>query len=68
MAMTKPKSSQIEHRGESVQGVLDSLNAGGASTDRPSGAVLYSSFFDTTLNKPIWKTEAGWVDSSGTIV
>lgn len=30
----------------------------------PNGYV----YFDTTLNKPIWWTEAGWVDALGTVV
>lgn len=36
------------------------------NTTRPTlGVPLGYQYFDTTLNKPIWKTSSGWVDATG---
>ena len=43
----------------------------GTTSERPnSAAVVGMQYFDTTLNKPIWRNAAnsGWVDSTGTAV
>lgn len=42
----------------------------GATTERPSNPSACMPFFDTTLNKPIWRnaTNTGWIDSSGNAV
>ena len=40
----------------------------GVTADRPANAPNGLQFFDVTLNKPIWKTGGGWVDSTGTVV
>ena len=39
-----------------------------ASSSRPSSANVGAMMFDTTLNKPIWYGNSGWVDASGTSV
>lgn len=39
----------------------------GTSGERPNG-VIGLQYFDETLNKPIWYTSTGWVDSTGTEV
>lgn len=36
----------------------------GTTAERPNGPVGLQ-YFDETLNKPIWRGSAGWVDSSG---
>lgn len=46
-------------------------NLSGATDSRPnSAAVVGMQYFDTTLNKPIWRnaTNSGWVDATGTAV
>ena len=40
--------------------------AGGAL--RPISPKIYSSFFDTTLNKPLWWNGTEWRDAAGTII
>ncbi len=47
---------------------IGSQARGGASTDRPLDPDPYQSYFDTTLNKPIWFNGSAWVDASGTAV
>lgn len=46
-------------------------NFSGTTASRPnSAAVAGMQYFDTTLNKPIWRnaTNSGWVDATGTAV
>lgn len=46
-------------------------NYSGTTLERPnSAAVAGMQYFDTTLNKPIWRnaTNSGWVDATGTAV
>ena len=46
-------------------------NLSGATDSRPnSAAVVGMQYFDTTLNKPIWRnaTNSGWVDATGIAV
>lgn len=46
-------------------------NLSGTTDSRPnSAAVVGMQYFDTTLNKPIWRnaTNSGWVDATGTAV
>lgn len=46
-------------------------NLSGTTASRPnSAAVAGMQYFDTTLNKPIWRnaTNSGWVDATGTAV
>ena len=40
----------------------------GTTDKRPQSAVAGICYFDTTINKPIWKTASGWVDATGTSV
>lgn len=41
----------------------------GASTARPIGSVTGQFFFDTTINKPIWrKANGAWVDATSSVV
>lgn len=40
----------------------------GTTAQRPQTAVNGVSYFDTTINKPIWKTASGWVDATGATV
>ena len=37
----------------------------GSTGERPATAKVGFQYFDTTLNKPIWKTSTGWVDATG---
>ena len=54
--------------------VVSNLRAGwrfapafGATAARPvKGLCPGVTFFDTTLNKPVWWTGSGWVDATGT--
>ena len=39
----------------------------GTSSERPNAGIGFM-YFDTTLNKPIWKGASGWVDASGASV
>lgn len=39
----------------------------GATGARPASPVLGETFFDTTINKPIWYNGTNWVDATGTI-
>lgn len=42
---------------------------GGFTQERPTTSLVVGEmFFDKTLNKPIWYTGSGWVDSTGTSV
>lgn len=41
---------------------------GGATSERPSPATLYQSYYDTTLGKPIWWDGIEWKDSTGATV
>ena len=38
------------------------------STYRPTTANVGDSYYDTTLNKPIWYTGSNWIDANGNIV
>ena len=50
-------------------GVTALQPTGSITKNRPEDAQLYSIFFDTTLNKPIWFVGKGvWVDATGTPV
>lgn len=51
-------------------GLAMSLENGGASSERPPRPITrkFFSYFDTTLNKPIWYNGKDWVDSQGTVV
>jgi len=41
----------------------------GISTARPIGSVTGQRFFDTTINKPIYrKSDGSWVDSTSSVV
>jgi len=44
------------------------INAGGDTASRPASPVLYSSYVDTTLGKPIWYDGTNWIDATGTVV
>lgn len=44
------------------------VNRAAATASRPASPTTGQCFFDTTLNKPIWYGNAGWVDSAGASV
>ena len=44
------------------------LTLSGSTSDRPASIPTGSSYFDTTLNKPIWFNGSNWVDATGTVV
>jgi hypothetical protein len=46
---------------------LLTVNTGGTTAERPVTPILYQSFFDTTLGKPVWFDGTNWVDGAGTI-
>lgn len=41
------------------------VNISGTTEQRSEDSPIGFQYFDTTLNKPIWKTETGWVDATG---
>ena len=45
--------------------VVTTVNNGGDTASRPTEPVLYQSYFDATLGKPIWWNGTGWVDAAG---
>ena len=45
--------------------VVTTVNNGGDTASRPAEPVLYQSYFDATLGKPIWWNGTGWVDAAG---
>lgn len=38
----------------------------GTTAVRPTSRLLGQFFFDTSLNKPVWYGNSGWVDATGT--
>jgi len=47
----------------------DSLyKTSGTTTERPSNAPTGFVYIDTTLNKPVYKTDSGWIDATGATV
>ena len=46
---------------------LQNISAG-ITSDRPVGELVGETYFDTTLNKPIWFNGTNWVDVNGTTV
>lgn len=44
---------------------VTTVNNGGDTASRPAEPVLYQSYFDATLGKPIWWDGTGWVDAAG---
>lgn len=40
----------------------------GTTAERPSNAPTGFVYIDTTLNKPVYKTNSGWVDATGAVV
>lgn len=47
---------------------ISSVSIKGSTEERPLGVDSGFQYFDTTLKKPIWKTEDGWVDCTGASV
>jgi hypothetical protein len=37
----------------------------GPTASRPTASVIGQRYFDTTLNKPVWYGNSGWVDATG---
>ncbi len=60
----------VPHESVGVTGSSFNLEIGGPETTRPSRNALrpYQSYFDTTLNKPIWYNGSEWVDATGKVV
>ena len=46
---------------------LQNISAG-ITSDRPVGELVGETYFDTTLNKPIWFNGTNWVDVNGTTI
>lgn len=40
----------------------------GTTSQRPTNVKIGSTYFDSSLNKPIWWNGTNWVDSSGEVV
>lgn len=38
----------------------------GLTVTRPTSSIVGQFFFDTSLNKPVWYGNSGWVDATGT--
>jgi hypothetical protein len=47
---------------------LEIVFKSGPTSARPFGAQTGWTFFDTTINRPIWWTGAAWVDGAGNVV
>ena len=41
---------------------------GGLTENRPSNPQTYETYFDSSLDKPIWFNGTDWVDATGTVV
>ena len=52
----------------SAWAVYGAFYGSGATGARPTVTIVGASFFDTTLNKPIWWKGAVWIDATGTTV
>lgn len=45
------------------------VNLNGTTAQRPVGSVIGQHYFDTTINKPIWrKANGAWVDATSSVV
>ena len=38
----------------------------GTTAERPKNPVVGQAYFDTTLNRPIWAGNTGWIKADGT--
>jgi hypothetical protein len=57
--------------GTQTNAVYHQINATGTTANRPTiGVYVGMSYFDTTLNKPVWRNASnnGWVDATGATV
>ena len=45
------------------------VNMNGSTANRPIGSVVGQHYFDTDINKPIWrKANGAWVDATSSVV
>jgi hypothetical protein len=64
-----PILNDIQTNFQSVANAVNTnIGQAGATSTRPTLHQPGESFFDTTLNKPIWWNGSHWVDATGTIV
>ena len=67
--LTVVRSATDNYSTKSLYVYGDSLyKTSGTTAERPSNAPTGFVYIDTTLNKPIYKTNNGWVDATGAVV
>ena len=67
--LTVVRSALDNYSTKSLYVYGDSLyKTSGTTAERPSNAPTGFVYIDTTLNKPIYKTNSGWVDATGAAV
>ena len=67
--LTVVRSATDNYSTKSLYVYGDSLyKTSGLTAERPSNAPTGFVYIDTTLNKPIYKTNSGWVDATGAAV
>lgn len=67
--LTVVQDTRDDYNNQSLWVYGDSLyKTSGTTAERPSNAPTGFVYIDTTLNKPIYKTNSGWVDATGTVV
>jgi hypothetical protein len=49
-----------------VNQLRGAIDRAGTSAERPDDAIVGFSYFDRTLNRPIWMGNSGWVKADGT--
>lgn len=58
-------SIDVDNIKKQIQQIQEDLNAYGTSYNKPSDAKVGFRYFDTTISKPVYKTETIWVDATG---
>lgn len=67
--LTVVHNATDEYNNQSLYVYGDSLyNTSGTTAERPSKAPTGFVYIDTLLNKPVYKTNSGWVDATGATV
>ena len=67
--LTVVQDTRDDYNNQSLWVYGDSLyKTSGTTAERPSNAPTGFVYIDTTLNKPVYKTNSGWVDATGAVV
>lgn len=62
------KKPYIRRASDGISRATGDIHYGGGSGNRPASPLLYESYYDTTLGKPIWWLGTDWKDATGTTV